>query len=114
MFASPIFLQASAAAAGPGAGANLLSTFLPIPLIFVAAYFLLLRPQQKQAKMLRDSLNAIKKGDEVVTAGGHIGRITKVDDREVEVEFAQGQRHRVVKATIAEVRPLGGGKPAND
>jgi len=114
MFASPLFLQASSAAAGPGGAASAFATFLPFVLIFVAFYFLMIRPQQKRAKMLQDSLSAMKKGDEVVTAGGHIGRITKVDDKEVEVEFAQGQRHRVVKATIAEVRPLGGGKPAND
>lgn len=114
MFSSPILLQASAATAGPGGAIGAFGTFLPIILIFVAFYFLMIRPQQKRAKMLQDSLGAMKKGDEVVTAGGHIGRITKVDDKEVEVEFAQGQRHRVVKATIAEVRPLGGGKPAND
>lgn len=113
MFASPIFLQASAATAGTGGVAGIIS-FAPFILIFVAFYFLMIRPQQKRAKSLQDSLSAMKKGDEVVTAGGHIGRITKVDDKEVEVEFAQGQRHRVVKATIAEVRPLGGGKPAND
>ena len=56
---------------------------------------------------------AVKKGDEVVTGGGHIGKVTKVDGDEVEVEFAAGQRHRVVKATLTDVRPTGA-KPAND
>ena len=76
-------------------------------------YFLILRPQQQAVKRLRQKIAAVKKGDEVVTGGGHIGKVTKVDDNEVEVEFAAGHRHRVVKATLSDVRPPGA-KPAND
>jgi len=73
-----------------------------------------MRPQQRRVKEHQASLSAVKKGDEVVTNGGHIGKVTKVGDNELEVEFAAGQRHRIVKSMISEVRRPGGSKPAND
>jgi preprotein translocase subunit YajC len=85
----------------------------PWLLIFVIMYFLLLRPGQLAVKRLREKIAAIKKGDEVVTGGGHIGKVTKVDEHEVEVEFASGQKHRVVKHMLSDVRPTGT-KAAND
>ena len=108
MFA-PIYLQAAASAGQGGSTTGAIVSFLPLILIFVAFYFLMIRPQQTRVKSLQNAISAVKKGDEVVTAGGHIGKVTKVDDKEVEVEFGQGQKHRVVKATLAEIRPLGGG-----
>jgi len=90
------------------------SMFIPLLLIIPIWYFLVIRPQSLQQKKHRDSIAAVKKGDEVVTGGGHIGKVTKVAENEVEVEFASGQRHRVVKSTLAEVRSPGGAKPAND
>jgi len=86
--------------------------FIPI-IIFVIMYVLLLRPQQQAVKRLRQKIDAVKKGDEVVTGGGHIGKVTKVEEGEVEVEFASGQRHRVIKSMLSDVRPTGT-KAAND
>ncbi len=65
-------------------------------------------------KTLQASIAAVKRGDQVVTAGGVIGKVTKVEDAFVEVEIAANTRIRVVKATIAEVTPPAGAKPAND
>ena len=103
-----------AAPAGGSGTAQLLMGIAPWLLIFVIFYLLMIRPQQRQMKAHRDAISAVKKGDEVVTGGGHIGKVTKVADDEVEVEFAAGQRHRVVKSTISQVRRPGGTKPAND
>ena len=85
----------------------------PWLLIFVIFYLLMIRPQQQRVKQHQATIAAVKKGDEVVTGGGHIGKVTKVGDHEVEVEFAAGHRHRVVKSMLSEVRPSGS-KPAND
>jgi len=110
MFATPAYAQAAGAATtSTGSYAMLIPYLLLIPVF----YFLMIRPQQQRAKAHNATIAAVKKGDEVVTAGGHIGKVTKVSDGEVEVEFSAGQRHRVVKSTLAEVRPLGS-KPAND
>jgi preprotein translocase subunit YajC len=87
--------------------------FTPIILIFIIMYVLMIRPQQLAVKRLRQKIADVKKGDEVVTGGGHIGKVTKVDASEVEVEFAAGHRHRVLKAMLSDVRPTGT-KPAND
>ena len=79
--------------------------FVPLILIFVIMYFLLIRPQQKKVKEHQAMVAALRRGDEVVTQGGLIGKITKVkDDAEVEVELAEGMKVRVVRATIAQVR----------
>lgn len=111
MFATPAFAQ-SAGAAAPGFAGQILG-IAPLILIFIAFYFLMIRPQQKRMKVLQNALANIKKNDTVVTAGGLVGKVTRVEDRHVEVEIAPNVRVRVVKATIAEVTPLGG-KPAND
>ena len=94
--------------------AGLLVGILPWLLIFVIFYMLMIRPQQRRVKEHQEAVNAVKKGDEVVTGGGHIGKVTKVADHEVEVEFAAGHRHRVVKSMLSEVRPAAGVKSAND
>jgi preprotein translocase subunit YajC len=79
--------------------------FVPLILIFVIMYFLLIRPQQKKVKEHQAMVGALRRGDEIVTAGGLIGKITKVkDDAEVEVELSTGVKVRVVRATIAQVR----------
>jgi preprotein translocase subunit YajC len=87
--------------------------FAPLVLVFVIMYLLVLRPQQQQVKKLRSKIADVKKGDEIVTGGGHIGKVVKVGEHEVEVEFAAGQRHRVVKHTLSDVRS-NTAKPAND
>jgi len=82
-----------------------LTQFLPLILIFAIMYFLLIRPQQKKMKEHQNMVAALRRGDEVITQGGLIGKITKVkDDAEVEVELASGVKVRVVRPTIAQVR----------
>ncbi|NIJ22166.1 preprotein translocase subunit YajC [Sphingomonas naasensis] len=113
MFATPAYAQA-AGAASSGSSAGAIVSLLPLVLIFVVFYFLMIRPQQKRMKALQDSVAAVKKGDTVVTAGGLIGKVTKVDESEVEIELGTNTKVRAIKATLAEVRPLGSTKPAND
>ena len=86
---------------------------LPLVLIFVIFYFLMIRPQQKRMKEHQATIAAVKKGDDVVTAGGVRGRVTKVTDDEVEVEIASNVRVRVVKSTLSNVLTKSA-KPAND
>ena len=110
-----MLMMMQAAPAGQSSGTTgLLIGILPWVLIFGIFYILMIRPQQQRVKQHQASITAVKKGDEVVTGGGHIGKVTKVDDHEVEVEFAAGHRHRVVKSMLSEVRPAGNAKPAND
>jgi len=79
--------------------------FVPLILIFVIMYFLLIRPQQKKVKEHQAMVAALRRGDEIVTQGGLIGKITKVkDETEVEVELADGVKVRVVRPTIQQVR----------
>ncbi|MBT56504.1 MAG: preprotein translocase subunit YajC [Mameliella sp.] len=84
--------------------ASAIGQFLPLILIFAIMYFLLIRPQQKKMKQHQNMVNAVRRGDQVVTQGGLIGKVVKVkDDKEIEVEIAEGVKVRVVKATIAQV-----------
>lgn len=86
---------------------------IPLILILVIMYFFLIRPQQKKVKDHQAMVAALRRGDEVVTQGGLIGKITKVkDDTEVEVEIAKDVKIRVVRPTIAQVRSKT--EPAND
>ena len=78
--------------------------FVPLILIFGIMYFLLIRPQQKKAKQHQAMVAALRRGDQVVTQGGMIGKVVKVkDDGEVEVEIADGVKVRIVQSTIATV-----------
>ncbi|MEM8774843.1 MAG: preprotein translocase subunit YajC [Pseudomonadota bacterium] len=78
--------------------------FVPLILIFAIMWFLLIRPQQKKIKEHQAMVAALRRGDQVVTAGGMIGKVTKVkDDEEVEVEIASGVKVRVKRATISMV-----------
>ncbi|MEX0282306.1 MAG: preprotein translocase subunit YajC [Arenibacterium sp.] len=78
--------------------------FLPLILIFAIMYFLLIRPQQKKVKEHQAMVEALRRGDQVVTQGGLIGKVTKVkEDGEIEVEIADGVKVRVIKSTIATV-----------
>ncbi|MCB1376615.1 MAG: preprotein translocase subunit YajC [Rhodobacteraceae bacterium] len=96
MFVTPAYAQA----AGGASGASSIASFLPLILIFVIMYFLMIRPQQKRAKEHRAMVEALKKGDEVVTQGGLVGKVTAVRDGELEVEIAQGVKVRVIRATV--------------
>jgi len=78
--------------------------FVPLILIFVIMYFLLIRPQQKKLKEHKAMVDALRRGDQVVTQGGLIGKVAKVkDENEIEVELAEGVKVRVVRSTIAQV-----------
>ena len=83
---------------------NTLIQFLPLILIFVVFYFLLIRPQQRKAKDHRTMLDALRRGDRVVTGGGIIGTVARVDNpEEVTVDIADGVRVRVLRGTITSV-----------
>lgn len=86
---------------------------VPLILIFAIMYFLLIRPQQKKAKEHRAMVKALRRGDQVVTQGGVIGKVAKVkDENELEVEIADGVKVRVVQSTIVQV--LNKTEPAKD
>jgi preprotein translocase subunit YajC len=106
------FLILSAAAGGAGGSAFFVQLF-PLLLIFVVFYLFLIRPQQKRAKEHEAKINAVQKNDEVVTAGGLMGKVTKVADDYVEVEIAPNVRVKAVKSTIANVQSRSA-KAAND
>jgi preprotein translocase subunit YajC len=114
MSQQPMLMLMQAAPAGQSSGTTgLLVGILPWVLIFAIFYVLMIRPQQQKAKQHQTSIAAIKKGDEVITGGGIRGRVTKVNDEEVEVEIAQGVKIRVIKSTISQVLAPKT-KPAND
>ncbi len=99
MFVTPAFAQT--AGAGPGSA---IASFLPLVLIFAIMYFLLIRPQQKKQKEHRSMIEAVRRGDQVLTQGGIIGKVSKIgEDGVVEVEIAEGVKVKVVKSTIAQV-----------
>ena len=86
---------------------------VPLILIFGIMYFLLIRPQQKKAKEHQAMVSSLRRGDQVVTQGGLIGKVSKVkDDNEIEVEVSDGVKVRVVQSTIAQV--LNKTEPAKD
>ncbi|MGB0683650.1 MAG: preprotein translocase subunit YajC [Magnetovibrionaceae bacterium] len=99
MFVSPAYAQAAGGAGGSG-----LEALIPLVLIFVVFYFLLIRPQQKKMKQHKAMLEAVRRGDKIVTGGGIIGTVTKVtSDEEVQVEIADGIKVRVQRSMIAAV-----------
>ena len=108
MFASEAFAQtAPGAATGAGGPQDLLLQFLPLVALMVLFYFLLIRPQQRRAKQHREMIGAVKRNDTVVLASGIVGKVVRVEDKEVGVEIATGVTVKVVKAMIAEVRTRG-------
>ena len=95
------------AQAAPGAFDMLNSLIVPTMLIIGIMYFLMIRPQQKRLKEHRDMVAAVRRGDTVVTSGGIIGKVTKVDENELQVEIADGVKIKVVRSTVSEVRGKG-------
>jgi len=110
MFASPAYASTGAEPSGAAAMFNMIA---PLLLIFVIFYFLMIRPQARRMKQHQAMLAAVKKNDVVVTNGGLVGKVTRVEEQEIEVEIASGVKVRVVKSMLTEVRPFGA-KPAND
>ena len=106
MFITEAFAQT--AAPGAAGGADILMSILPFLLIFVVMYFLIIRPQRAAMKRRDELLKNIRRGDQVVTGGGIVGKVTKVvDDSELEVEVAEGVKLRVVRSGVSEVRVKG-------
>ncbi|GGP20831.1 preprotein translocase subunit YajC [Silvimonas iriomotensis] len=91
--------DAGAAAASPAAG---LLQFAPMVVIFVLFYFLLIRPQQKRAKEQQAMLQAVTKGDEIVTTGGMLGRVTKTTDNYLTIEVADGVEVQIQRSAVAQ------------
>ena len=108
-----LMIAAAAPGAEPSAGAAFFVQMAPLLLIFVVFYFLLIRPQNRKMKEHRAQIDSIKKGDKVVTGGGLIGKVTRVDDGEVEIELGPNVKVRAVKSTLTGlIDPTA--KPAND
>ncbi len=103
-------LAAATSAAAPPAWIS----WLPIVGMIAIFWFLIIRPQMRQHKAHQTKVAGLKRGDEVVTAGGLVGKITKVDDSYAEIEIAKGVKVRAVKSTIGDVIPPASAKPAND
>ena len=98
MFVTPAYAQAAGGAMGSLGG------IVPLILIFGIMYFLLIRPQQKKLKDHQAMVEAVRRGDQVITQGGIVGKVSKVkEDGEVEVEIAEGVKVRVIKSTLASV-----------
>ena len=102
MFISPAYAQA----AGSPSGSDIM-TFLPMIAIVVVFYFLLIRPQQKRAKETKAMLSSLQKGDEVVTAGGVVGKIAKLSDAYADVEIAPNVEITVQRSAISLLLPKG-------
>jgi preprotein translocase subunit YajC len=104
---SVLISPAHAQAAGAASQSDTLLTFLPMIAIFVVFYFLLIRPQQKKAKEARAMLDALEKGNEVVTAGGIVGRITRLTDQYAAIEVAPNVEMTVQRGAISQLLPKG-------
>jgi preprotein translocase subunit YajC len=102
MFVTPAFAQT-----GAGGGADIFVSILPFVLIFVVMYFLIIRPQRAQMKKRTEMLAAVRRGDTVITGGGLIGKVTKADDNELEIDLGGGTKVTALRATIADVRVKG-------
>ena len=104
MFISQAFAQAAPAAAG---GESSLLTMLPLVLMFVVLYFVMIRPQMKRHKEHKAMIDALAKGDEVVTAGGVLGKVAKLGDSYLHVEVANGVELQVQRSAVVQVLPKG-------
>lgn len=113
MFATPAYAQA-AGAAGSGGPEAFLIQMLPLIGLVVLFWFLLIRPQQKRMKQHQQMIAAVKRGDTVVLNSGVVGKVVRVEDKEIGVEISTGVTVKVVKGMLAEVRTRGEPAPAND
>jgi len=106
MWITPAYAQA---ASGGGAGGfETYFQFFPFVAIIAIMYVLMIRPQQKRAKLHQEMVKNLRKGDSVVTSGGTVGKVTKlVDDEQIEIEIADGVRVRQMRSMVSEVRGKG-------
>ncbi len=115
MFIAPlIFQEVGAAAAGTASQPSALIQMLPFAGILLILYFTMIRPQQKRQKAHQEMINAVVKGDTIITTGGLIGKITRVEDTEVVIDAGEGVKLRVLRSMIVEVRGKNTPQPAND
>ncbi len=107
MFISSAFAQTAPAAAAGGSMADSLMSMLPLVLMFVVLYFVMIRPQMKKQKEHRAMIEAVAKGDEVVTAGGVLGKISKVGDNYLGLEVSNGVEIQIQRSAVVQVLPKG-------
>ena len=107
MFISSAFAQTAPAAAAGGDLQSTLTGMLPLVLMFVVLYFIMIRPQMKKQKEHKAMIEAIAKGDEVVTAGGLLGKISKMDTNYLSLEIANGVEIQVQRSAVVQVLPKG-------
>lgn len=104
MFESIAYAQTAAGAGVGGEGGNYFLLLIQVALIFMVFYFLLIRPQQKKAQSLKQMLEALKKGDKVVTAGGVIGTVTAMAQDTVTLQVADNVKIKVTRESISGIR----------
>lgn len=107
MFISNAFAQTAPAAAANGSMASSLMNMLPLVLMFVVLYFIMIRPQMRKQKEARAMLDALAKGDEVVTAGGLLGKITAISDSSISLQIANGVEVQMQRNAVVQVLPKG-------
>ena len=107
MFISNAFAQTAPAAASGGDMGSSLMSMLPLVLMFVVLYFIMIRPQMKKQKEHRAMIDALAKGDEVVTAGGLLGRVTRLGEGSLHLEIANGVEVQVQRSAVTQVLPKG-------
>ncbi|WP_295502571.1 preprotein translocase subunit YajC [Limnohabitans sp. Rim8] len=107
MFISSAFAQTAPAAAAGGDMQSTLMSMLPLLLMFVVLYFVMIRPQMKKQKEHRAMIDALAKGDEVVTAGGFLGKVSKLGDAYVGIELANGVEVQMQRSAVVQVLPKG-------
>ena len=108
MFISSAFAQTAPAAASAGGDMqSSLMSMLPLLLMFVVLYFVMIRPQMKKQKEHRAMIDALAKGDEVVTVGGMLGKVTKLNDNSLSLEVANGVEVQIQRNAVVQVLPKG-------
>ncbi len=107
MFISSAFAQTAPAAAAGGDMQSTLMSMLPLVLMFVVLYFVMIRPQMKKQKEAKAMIDALAKGDEVVTVGGMLGKVTKLNDNSLSLEVANGVEVQIQRITVVQVLPKG-------
>ena len=107
MFISSAFAQTAPAAAAGGDMQSTLMSMLPLLLMFAVLYFVMIRPQMKKQKEHRTMIDALAKGDEVVTAGGLLGKVSKIGDGNIGVEIASGVEVQMQRSAVVQVLPKG-------
>ena len=107
MFISSAFAQTAPAAAAGGDMQSTLMSMLPLLLMFAVVYFVMIRPQMKKQKEHRAMIDALAKGDEVVTAGGFLGKVSKLGEAYVGVELATGVEVQMQRSAVVQVLPKG-------